>query len=330
MENKELNIAEILKGKPKGTKLWSDTFGNVTLKDVTISKSGGYPIFLTTNINDEALYLDMFGRYHKNVDGVRPCIVPSKEMRDWEKFAWKKGDVLKAGVDNLCIFDSWESDNYTEFHAKFATPNYSGALLKTKEWTKETNEDIIKQYISKIEDIKGGKLNLSTLEIEKHSEPEFKNGDILTFCSFIFIYKMKDANMVYSHVSYDTDNKDCIRLNADIPFASNSFIVDFKYATEEEKQQLFDALAKKGKQWDAEKKAVVDLPKEEKKCEFKPMDWCLMRMSYSRWNLCQYAYYRKDIDMFAAVGGGLHEECIPYNEETKHLLGTTDDYVECK
>ena len=49
-------------------------------------------------------------------------------------------------------------------------------------------------------------------------------------------------------------------------------------------------------------------------------------MSYSRWNLCQYAYYRKDIDMFAAVGGGLHEECIPYNEETKHLLGVTDDW----
>ena len=32
--------------------------------------------------------------------------------------------------------------------------------------------------------------------------------------------------------------------------------------------------------------------------------------------------------MFAAVGGVLHEECIPYNDSTKHLLGTTDDYVE--
>ena len=34
---------------------------------------------------------------------------------------------------------------------------------------------------------------------------------------------------------------------------------DVRYATEEEKQKLFDALAKKGKIWDAEKKAVVDL-----------------------------------------------------------------------
>ena len=34
---------------------------------------------------------------------------------------------------------------------------------------------------------------------------------------------------------------------------------DVRYATEEEKQKLFDALAKEGKTWDAEKKAVVEL-----------------------------------------------------------------------
>ena len=34
---------------------------------------------------------------------------------------------------------------------------------------------------------------------------------------------------------------------------------DVRYATEEEKQKLFDALAKEGKAWDSEKKAVVDL-----------------------------------------------------------------------
>ena len=34
---------------------------------------------------------------------------------------------------------------------------------------------------------------------------------------------------------------------------------DVRYATEEEKQKLFDALAKEGKTWDSEKKAVVKL-----------------------------------------------------------------------
>lgn len=32
-----------------------------------------------------------------------------------------------------------------------------------------------------------------------------------------------------------------------------------KYATEEEKKQLFSALEKKGQAWDAEKKQIVDL-----------------------------------------------------------------------
>lgn len=35
-----------------------------------------------------------------------------------------------------------------------------------------------------------------------------------------------------------------------------------RFATESEKQQLFDALAKENKRWDAEKKAIVDLPKD--------------------------------------------------------------------
>ena len=35
----------------------------------------------------------------------------------------------------------------------------------------------------------------------------------------------------------------------------------YRYATEEEKQRLFDALAKKGKRWNAEEKRIEDLPR---------------------------------------------------------------------
>ena len=286
MKQKELNIAEILKYKPKGTKLWSDTFGEVKLKDVTIDKRNGYPIFLATKVYDETLYLDEFGRYYKNTDCLLPCIVPSKEMRDWEKFAWKKGDVLKAGVDNLCFFDSWESDNYTEFHAKFATPHYSGETFETKEWTKETNEDTIKQYISMIEEFKGGKLNLETLEIEK--QPEFKDGDILTYDGFIFIFKNKDESVVYPHATCDTCNKDNVVCNEYKPFASNRHIKNFKYATEEERQRLFDAIAKKGKQWDAKKKQIVDM-------QFKPFDKVLVRdLDEDEWEPDFFLRYEPD------------------------------------
>ena len=100
-------------------------------------------------------------------------------------------------------------------------------------------------------------------------------------------------------------------------------------ATEEEKQQLFDALAKEGKAWDAEKKEVVDL---KPKVEFKPMDWCLMKYigQYNNrgWELCQYAYTEhrvsssgKQRDFYHAVGGEIYAECIPY-KGNEHLLGT--------
>lgn len=35
----------------------------------------------------------------------------------------------------------------------------------------------------------------------------------------------------------------------------------YRYATESEKQRLFDALAKEGKRWNAEKKCIEDLPR---------------------------------------------------------------------
>ena len=35
----------------------------------------------------------------------------------------------------------------------------------------------------------------------------------------------------------------------------------YRYATEEEKQRLFDALARKGKRWNAEEKRIEDLPR---------------------------------------------------------------------
>ena len=49
-------------------------------------------------------------------------------------------------------------------------------------------------------------------------------------------------------------------------------------ATDTEKQLLFDALAKKGKMWDAQKKAVVDLPRWRAK---KGEEYCMVIVSPS-------------------------------------------------
>lgn len=106
-------------------------------------------------------------------------------------------------------------------------------------------------------------------------------------------------------------------------------ITELRLATEEEKKQFFSALAKKGKAWDSDKKQIVDLPK---KCEFKPFDKVLCRNSKDdTWEADFFARLtRKEIDYTQSdkylCVGQLWMYCILYNEETAHLLGTTNEW----
>ena len=76
-------------------------------------------------------------------------------------------------------------------------------------------------------------------------------------------------------------------------------------------------------QWNAETKQVEDIENK----YFKPKDWCLMRTASDyAWCLCQFS--NMDSDSYVAIGGAMHEYCIPYNDETKHILGTTEDAPE--
>ena len=321
METK-INIAKILKNKPEGTKLWTDMFGSVTLYVVTdvcdafqVKHHNKYPWF------------DEDGKLYK--EGVL-CIYPSKSMRDWEKFSWKRGDVLISDCGFVCIFKEWASDDYTKFNGCYfdGMPN-----AETAKYSKLDNNTAY-GYIREIENRCGGKLNLETLKIEKQTE--FKDGDVvvtdavpsLCYSKCIFILK-GDLNTgescANSYIFYNINNNDFYFDVLDTEIRDRNIHL----ATEEEKQHLFDALAKKGKTWDAEKKQIVDL---KPKYEFKPMDLCLMKYigKYNNrgWELCQYAYTEHRVsssgeqrDFYHAVGGEIYAECIPY-KGNEHLLGT--------
>ena len=310
---KDINVADILKDKPANTRLYSPLFGYVYLlrlsNNIVEVSHHGEP----SQFYNNARYFN----YHES----EPLLFPSKEMSDWSKFAWKKGDVLSCGVDNLCIFEKWANEEYTEFYAKFVTPNNSGNTFKTEKWSKETNEAVIKQYISNIEEFKGGKLNLTTLEIEK--QPEFKDGDIVVYGKSVAICRKIYKHTLYFYVSIDE--------TFGLLFDDNCVSAEeYRLATGSEKQQLFAALEKEGKRWDADKKQLVDLSK---KCEFKPFDKVLVRdtkdefwrpaffASLDEHCITEYAY-----GLIGDPEGVFCKYCIPYNEETAHLIGTTDEW----
>lgn len=66
------------------------------------------------------------------------------------------------------------------------------------------------------------------------------------------------------------------------------------------------------------------------KCPFKPFDKVLIRDSKKQIWIANYfsLYYEEDKDYPYVCMGGSYRYCIPYNEYTAHLLGTTDPYTE--
>ena len=329
METK-INIAAILKDKPQGTKLY-DLLRNidVELDKVHTTDVGTYIKCTSTNEVGSTLMFDYskLGTEEGYLDGLQ-ILLPSKKMRDWRKFDWKKGDVLVSKDNVYIIFEKFENDSYTTFKGK----HYFWKELDEEDYSKEeaqrltslyekANNDDAQTYIKTIEEKLGGILNRETLEIEK-AQPEFKDGDIVVYGKSVAI-----CRKIYKHTLsfYVSLNEMFGLLFADEVESSE----EYRFATEEEKQQLFDALEKKGKAWDAEKKLIVDL---KPKCEFKPFDKVLCRNSKDdTWEADFFARLtRKEID-YTQSGkylcvGDLWMYCIPYNEETAHLLGTTDEW----
>ena len=98
--NENLNLVEILKYCPKGTKLYSVIYGEVELEEIVTDYN--YPIIFT--------YKDQIGRVSNSVtvDGrllhyrYGECtLFPSKHQRDWSKFNIEP----KFDVNTLQPFD---------------------------------------------------------------------------------------------------------------------------------------------------------------------------------------------------------------------------------
>lgn len=334
----KINIAAILKDKPQGTKLY-DWLHNIDVELDTISTTDTETVVWCTNETNNNTTCHRgyseFGTERGYPDGLQ-ILFPSKEMRDWSKFAWKKGDVLvsKHGTKEV-IFDGFDDDYYVTFKCKHALETIEGEseykgesddgynYFYTENYYLES-EDAAQTYINTLEKILGGKLNRETLEIEKQTE--FKDGDI-AFADYgnrqnVFVVSDKtDLSEGYSSfISLDLSSL-TLSMGCRISFFKKD-LCKLRLATEEEKKQFFSALEKEGKRWDSDKKAIVDL---KPKVELKPFDKVLVRDFGSQaWQVSLFGY--KDSDFYYCCHGCGWNQCIPYNEETAHLLGTTGEW----
>lgn len=263
MEQKDIDIYEILKDEEYGTELYTPICGRVWHSGMANDKDSAKAIWTEDGAGREHFF-DKNGKIYKEGEVL---LFPSKQMRDWSKF-FKKGDVLEyvgdKKIQGTCTFEKYEDETKTRFFGRFVkekevlNPNRS-ANFRTVDWVKKHNPT---GYIRFVEERLGGKLNRETLEIEK-AQHEFKDGDI-AFADYgnrqnVFIVSDKTAlsEGYNSFISLDLNS-----LTLSMGYRTTFFkkdLCELRLATEAEKQQLFDALEKEGKAWDAEKKQIVDL-----------------------------------------------------------------------
>ena len=96
------------------------------------------------------------------------------------------------------------------------------------------------------------------ITVEKEVQ-EFKDGDFVSTKyyrgKFLMIYNSERGNSsAYYHAATYNEYYEC-RV---VSYNDWCFCYDFRIATEEEKQALLDALHADGKDWDADKKQIVD------------------------------------------------------------------------
>lgn len=247
--NENLNLVEILKDCPSGTKLYSTIFGEVIFDNVAIGKV--HPIVIRLKDGSRKSF-SAEGKLYIMYDG-ECTLFPSKNQRDWSKFNPKKEG--------------------------FITPC------------------------------------------------EFNDGDIVATNSGlqVFILQRPKSDVQGScHVGYNFETNEFF-------FSRDRFD---RLATEEEKQKLFDAIKKSGYKWNADTKSLEKFvePKFNPNT-FRPFDKVLVRFFDSDCWRCEFFSHITNVydnvyRYTTTSGNTLYDKCIPYNDETKHLVGTSDEAPE--
>jgi len=253
MENKN-NVAEILKDCPSGTKLYSIVHGEVELVDVY---NNLIRCKFSTGITFISFYSD--GRW---IENVGECILfPSKENRDWSKFhiSFKDGDIVF--YDNcVSIFKEWGDEtlfrNYVKVdidgrHPMLCDRTHSSGNDIKREARFATEEE--KEKLFKAIKDNNYRWNPETKTLEKLSK--FKDGDILAIDDTVYIYNgIEELSPFPSHYVYAIADKNGL-------FAINTSTKKYgaRFATEEEKNILFEAIKNNGYKWYPDIKSIVKL-----------------------------------------------------------------------
>ena len=337
MEQKDFDIYEILKGVPVGTKLYTPMCGKVEFRYLQGNKEAVEAII--TNTNNGAEYT--FDKNGKYLEEGEVLLFPSDKMRDWSKFAWKKGDVLVSEDGSVhIIFEKFTDDTYTIFAGKYYYSKDGKKAYSyfrecenviTEEFTLET-EDAAKTYISTIEKRLGGKLNRETLEVEEPKKPVFELGKL-----YVFNEQDEDGELtIIGKLIGKDESEDTLTFGNQYEIENEKFVTDqafdlnisvhgeLREATEDEVVKFQKACTL----WEKGKKKGKKQGKEQS--PFKPLDKVLVRCGKGRkWLPAFFVRVREEYSDWRCTAFLIHSgktadftSCIPF--EGNESIAWTD------
>lgn len=311
-----MNIAEILKYCPEGTKLYSLINGEVTLERIVSPEYLQYPIEVITNDHKSDFYTK---------DGLYTpfgeCVLfPSIDQRDWSKFRIpvKKGDIMMK-YDGSRPFIAM-GKLYRDISPKYICGiNSLGEFEKSsgdEGWTTEfyipASEEVKKELFNKMEKA-GYRWNANTLELEK-IESQFKEGDVVVdrYGNLCLVSKVENPiTIVAMAVLYTDDDLKIYNNNG-----TNRFSKEITLASIEDRNKFYSTLVREGYIYDKEQHKFI-------KQEFKPFDKVLVKYSSEDyWRADIYLSYVEDADHHYRCITGHYKLCIPY-KGNEYLLWKT-------
>ena len=277
--NENLNLIEILKDCPEGTKLYSPIIGEVEFKRIKYCE---YPIVTRCKNGNRILSFTKEGLFFpEGVQGECIMLFPSKDQRDWSKFTtpWlekqDKKSSWKPSKEEMDVLYSlsYITNEYDEHKEDVITHLYQD--LK-REFFNDSSYENMFSLDNKEDDMR----RISTIQVLEYA-------------------RSLDAYNQYGKADIDKNIAWLKKQGETSPILSNS--------------------SNTGK----------NKPKFDPKT-FQPFDKVLGRCNDQQLWLCDLYSYSSRIDdpyRHRCVRSG-YKYCIPYNDDTKHLVATKEEAPE--
>ena len=291
----KINIAELLKDCPKGMELDCTMYDNCTYAGI---EDVGY-IDILINTPSGRIRLTKEGCYIRHDDNAK-CVIFPKGKTTWEGFhrPFKDGDILAYTSSHTTVFIYRNKDNEpkhtTSFYVGYTIGgSYHNFNIYDKSLLIALNGDCDTRFATEEEKARlfqaikanGYEWNPETKTLEKLIEPKFKVGDKIKYRSGEIVYRIVQT----TEDSYVLDNLCSIPISIEHMYNLVPTKFDINTLVPFESRVLV---------------------REDKKDVWRPTF---------------YGFFHQHSKRFYTTSCGTWLMCIPYDENTKHLTGTTND-----